>query len=267
MKKILLTLLFFPALSYAQVNPAPCTGLDCNVEVQGSGEGHPVTPAPPLIDPPGLTGGEFIPPVFSFAPQSLPPVSPEAYLPGEVWPQPDDVIQVRAGNFYNYDGPNLPVFGLQRYKEFNFHAELGRFQWSTRALSCESSLEMCIAEQENGEPPCVDAGAFRGARDGSLWKPLGDPGASCRGRAVILLPSSFAASVTAQGEILDSQFRVVESKVWNRGPSNGNRPTFCTRSQGSSYIPGPIYFRYSVTTNGKTHKECKRVQNPSNREE
>ncbi len=183
---------------------------------------------------------------------------------------PDDLITVPARDVFWYDAPEIHIFGIQYWKDFAYHNGLYAFQQWDRAENLEKALNMCI-DGANQEAACdSQAIPFKGAGDGSLWKPDADPKASCAGRAAFLLPSSVVGRVSNNAEILDSNFNVLDTAYF-KGNTNPNRPTFCTRNKrGSQFGSGPVYIRYTVgggglTPNGRT--ECKKVQNPSQREE
>lgn len=184
----------------------------------------------------------------------------------------EELIQVKKGDYFFLDAPDNNLFPVRTFKD-HFHAKwLEAWQHVVKSQDLEKSLNLCMAamNDENQEAPCLDAGNFfDGAGRDALWKPTGDPKASCAGRAVPLLPAKYLPLMNeprtsaSNVEVLDKDFNKIGSGVY-RGPTNGNRPTFCMDKAGSSYGPGPIQFKYTLN-NGVT--ECRTVRNPSNRED
>lgn len=169
----------------------------------------------------------------------------------------EELITVRKADYYFYEAADNNIYGLRPFKDHFYAKWLEAWQHVELSQRLQASLNMCVAEA-NGERPCLDAGDFVG--DGALWKPHGDPDASCKTTAVFLLPSSYKDKVATTAEILDSNFNVIDSARF-KGNTNPNRPTFCTTRFGEKYLPGPIYARY--TYNGI--KECRIVHTPQNR--
>lgn len=112
-------------------------------------------------------------------------------------------------------------------------------------------------------PPCMDGGDFfDGKFSGALWKPVGDPKASCRNRTVVILPPEYAAITEQEIEILDVNFKQIDKGIRKVNLEKG-RPVWCTSRVGSQYGNQSLVVRYKV--NGVD--ECRTVQDPSKRED
>lgn len=175
----------------------------------------------------------------------------------------DEYVTVKRSEHFFLDAADNNVYGIRPFKDHFYAKWLEAWQHVVLSQQLQASLNMCVAEA-NGERPCLDAGDFfDGAKVGAIWKNLGDPDASCKTVAVILLPNEYANKVDHNSvEILDSEFNKIDTAKW-KGNTNGNRPTYCTNRAGSRYLPGPIYVRY--TSDGV--RECRIVNNPSIRED
>lgn len=115
--------------------------------------------------------------------------------------------------------------------------------------------------QASQVPACQDGGDFfDGAYQGALWKPQADPKARCKNGTTILLPSSYASSVSS-GEILDVNYNKLNDVEYFG--LTGGRPRFCLRKAGAEFGEVSLVFRYKV--NGVD--ECRIVQNASKRED
>lgn len=114
--------------------------------------------------------------------------------------------------------------------------------------------------------PCNIVGDFSDGRNGLLWKPIGDPGKICNNArnkgGAVLFPSSFKDKMGKNLKIYDSEFKEIGGGFF-KGNGNPDRPQFCTNKYGAQYGSGPIYVEYEVGT----FKECRRVNNPANRED
>lgn len=177
----------------------------------------------------------------------------------------EDMVTVPRSEHFFLDAPDNDKFPVRTFKEHFYAKWLEAWQHVVLSQDLQKSLNMCIEEANGNPPPCTDAGDFRDGAGGALWKPFGDPNASCRNRAVFLLPASYNGKVGSPGnkiDVLDVNFNKIGDGFF-RSNSNPDRPTFCTDRTGPNYGAGPIYVRYTVDG----FKECRTVRNPSNRED
>ena len=123
--------------------------------------------------------------------------------------------------------------------------------------------DLLAKEQVPTVPACQDGGDFKdGNHVGATYKQVGDPKASCKNKAVIILPKQYASVTPSQIEILDVNYQPLD-KANRKKDLVGGRPAFCSIQNSSNFGSQGLVIRYKV--NGVD--ECRTVDNANKRED
>lgn len=179
-------------------------------------------------------------------------------------------FDARAGQDCSSSFEIYPDSGICPFHATHKEAEWGYINCQTTNYQYWDYLQFLIKQPLDvfAKMDCVDAGSIRDGAGNFLWKPLGDPNALCRGRAAVLSEPLLADFVPVglfeKGLfIYDSAGELIGDGFY-KGNSNGNRPSYCTDRAGASYDSQPIYVKFLVKD---APAFCKRVDNPSSRED